>query len=442
MSKNPIRNDDPYRLWGRRDFVRIGSLGMMGLGLSDYLALRAAGKEAGREKSDSGKSCIMIVLDGGPPQHETFDMKPDAPREVRGEFKPIPTNVSGIQICEHLPKTARQMDKFAVVRSCYGKTAIHFTGVYYLMTGFMPLQSVDFPSRGAVAAKELGPRNGLPPYVLSARLDHAQGPGFLGSAYAPFWVRGDPSSPDFKIQDVDLPTGVDWNDISDRRWLMKKIDKQFRQRDTQGLFDDRERFFQEAEDIIRSPQVKEAFDIWQEPEPLRNRYGRTPTGQGCLLARRLVESGVRFVTVNAARAVWDTHADNFNRCKNALLPEFDAAFATLLEDLSARGLLDSTLVVVSGEFGRTPKVNPNAGRDHWPKVFSVALAGAGIQGGQMYGSSDAQGAEPKDNPVSMEDLSATIYDRLGIDPETEYHTETNRPIKIANGGRPIRSPLV
>ncbi len=310
------------------------------------------------------------------------------------------------------------------------------------MTGFMPLQSVDFPSRGAVVAKELGARNGLPPYVLNATLDHAAGPGFLGSAYSPFWVRSDPSAPDFKIDDVELPVDIDWSDVSDRRWLVKKLDAAFRERDTKGRFDDRERFFQEAESIIRSPAVKNAFDIAAEPEPLRNRYGRTPLGQGCLLARRLVESGVRFVTVNAARAIWDTHADNFTRCEKVLLPEFDSAFAALVADLDERGMLDSTLVVVAGEFGRTPKVNPNAGRDHWPQVFSVVMAGGGIQGGQVYGSSDASGGQPKDNPVSMEDLSATIYDRLGIDPDKEYITLTNRPVRLANRGKPIRSPLV
>ncbi|MDE0125095.1 MAG: DUF1501 domain-containing protein [Bryobacterales bacterium] len=427
----------PPGLWGRREFLRVGSLGALGLGLSDYLRL-----SAGQPTPARGDACIMIVLDGGPPQHETFDMKPDAPSDVAGTFRPIPTNVSGIRICEHLPRTAMQADKFAILRSVYGDTAIHFTGVYYLMTGFMPLQSVDFPSRGAVVAKELGSRNGLPPYVLNATLDHAAGPGFLGSAYSPFWVRSDPSSPDFRIDDLEIPLDMDWSEISDRRWLVKRLDAQFRERDTKGLFSDRERFFQEAESIIRSPAVKTAFDISAEPERLRNRYGRTPLGQGCLLARRLVEGGVRFVTINAARAIWDTHSDNFNRCEKVLLPEFDAAFATLMEDMHQRGLLESTLVVVAGEFGRTPKINPNAGRDHWPKVFSAVLAGAGVQGGQAYGSSDSVGGEPRDNPVSMEDLTATIYDRLGIDPDKEYHTPTNRPVRLANRGKPITSHLV
>ena len=427
----------PDSTWGRREFLRVGSLGPLGLGLSEYLRLTAA-----QPKATSDKSCIMIVLDGGAPQHETFDMKPEAPSDVRGLFRPIPSNVPGIQICEHLPMTARQADKFAIMRSVFGDTAIHFTGVYYLMTGFMPLQSVDFPSRGAVVAKELGPRNGLPPYVLNATLDHAAGPGFLGSAFSPFWVRSDPGSPDFQIDDLEVPVDMDWSQISDRRWLVKKLDAKFRERDTRGIFEDRERFFQEAESIIRSPTVKNAFDIAAEPDALRSRYGRTPIGQGCLLARRLVEAGVRFVTVNAARAIWDTHSDNFNRCKDVLLPEFDPAFATLMEDLHQRGMLESTLVVVSGEFGRTPKVNPNAGRDHWPSVFSVLLAGAGIQGGQVYGSSDAVGGEPKDNPVSMEDLSATIYDRLGIDSDKEYHTPSGRPVRLANRGKPIRAPLV
>jgi hypothetical protein len=421
-------------LWGRREFLRIGAAG--GLGLADYLSLRAETPAAGN------KSCIMIVLDGGPPQHETFDMKPDAPADIRGTFKPIATNVSGIQICEHLPKTARQMDKFAILRSVNGRTAIHFNGVYFLMTGYLPIQSMEFPSLGAVAAKELGRQKGMPPYVLNAMLDHAMGPGFLGSAYAPFWVRSDPSSPEFRVDDLELPVDTDWQEIADRRWLMSQIDKSFRERDTKGLFESRDRFFQEAESIMRSPQVKKAFDIWSEPEALRDRYGRTPLGQGCLLARRLVEGGARFVTINSSRAIWDTHADNFKRCEKQLLPEFDAAFATLMEDLSQRGLLASTLVVVSGEFGRTPKINASGGRDHWPRVFSVLMAGAGVKGGQVYGSSDATGSDPKDNPVSVEDLTATIYDRLGVNPAKEYHAPNGRPVRLSNNGNPIRSPLV
>ena len=424
------------QLWGRREFIRIGSLGPLGIGLGDYLSLRA------QSPTQSDKSCIMIVLDGGMSHLDTFDMKPDAPSDVRSTFNSMATKVPGISICEHLPRTAQQMDKFAILRSVWGRTAIHFNGVYFLMTGYLPIQSMEFPSMGAVVAKELGLRKGMPPYVLNAMLDHAMGPGFLGSAYAPFWVRSDPNSPDFRVEDLELPVDVDWKTVSDRRALVKQMDAAFRVRDTKGITESRDSFYVEAERIMRSPPVKKAFDIWAEPEPLRDRYGRTPIGQGCLLARRLVESGVRFVTVNAARAIWDTHGDNFNRLQKVLLPEFDMAYATLLEDLSDRGLLSSTIVVVSGEFGRTPKINANAGRDHWPRVFSVLLAGAGVKGGQVYGSSDATGSEPKDNPTSMEDLIATVYDRLGMDPRKEYRAPSGRPIRLSNNGTPIRSPLV
>jgi len=384
----------------------------------------------------------MVVLDGGMSHHDTFDMKLDAPSEIRGTFKSIPTKVPGIQVCEHLPKVAAQIDKFAILRSVWGRTAIHFNGVYFLMTGYLPIQSMEFPSLGAVVAKELGSRKGMPPYVLNAMLDHAMGPGFLGSAYAPFWVRSDPNAPDFRVDDFKLPVDVDWQTVSDRRWLVKQMDDAFRDRDTKGITASRDSYYVEAERIMRSPEVKKAFDIWAEPDPLRDRYGRTPIGQGCLLARRLVESGVRFVTVNASRAIWDTHADNFNRLQKVLLPEFDMAYSALLQDLSDRGMLGSTLVVVSGEFGRTPKINATGGRDHWPRVFSVLLAGAGIKGGQLYGSSDATGAEPKDNPPSIEDLAATIYERLGVDPKKEYHAPSGRPIRLSNNGTPIRSPLV
>lgn len=424
------------RIWGRREFVRVASLSPLGLGLGDYLSLRA------QSQTKPERSCIMVVLDGGMSHHDTFDMKLDAPSEIRGTFKPIATKAPGIQICEHLPKVAAQMDKVAVLRSVWGRTAIHFNGVYFLMTGYLPIQSMEFPALGAVVAKELGPRKGMPPYVLNAMLDHAMGPGFLGSAYSPFWVRSDPSAPDFRVDDLELPVDVDWKTVSDRRWLVKQMDDAFRERDTKGITATRDSFYMEAERIMRSPEVKKAFDIWAEPEPLRDRYGRTPIGQGCLLARRLVESGVRFVTVNASRAIWDTHADNFNRLQKVLLPEFDMAYSALLQDLADRGLLSSTLVVVSGEFGRTPKINANGGRDHWPRVFSVLLAGAGVKGGQVYGSSDATGAEPKDNPTSIEDLTATIYDRLGVDPKKEYKAPNGRPIRLSNNGTPIRSPLV
>ncbi len=424
------------QLWGRREFIRIASLGPLGLGLGDYLSLRA------QSQTQSERSCIMVVLDGGMSHHDTFDMKPDAPADIRGTFQPVATKVPGIQICEHLPRVAQQMDKFAIVRSVWGRTAIHFNGVYFLMTGYLPIQSMEFPSLGAVAAKELGPRKGMPPYVLNAMLDHAMGPGFLGSAYAPFWVRSDPNAANFRVEDLELPVDVDWKTVSDRRWLVKQMDDAFRERDTKGVTASRDSFYIQAEQIMRSPAVKKAFDIWAEPEPLRDRYGRTPIGQGCLLARRLVESGVRFVTVNASRAIWDTHGDNFNRLQKVLLPEFDMAYAALLEDLAERGLLSSTLVVVSGEFGRTPKINANAGRDHWPRVFSALLAGAGIKGGQAYGSSDSTGSEPKDNPTSMEDLVATVYDRLGVDPKKEYRAPSGRPIRLSNNGTPIRSPLV
>ncbi|MBC8164819.1 MAG: DUF1501 domain-containing protein [Bryobacteraceae bacterium] len=426
-----------WNLWGRREFVRVGSLGSLGLGLGEFAALKAEGRVR-----DTNKACIFIVLDGGPSQLETFDMKPEAPSDVRGTFKPIPTNVPGMEICEHLPRTARQADKFCILRSVYGKTAVHFPGVYYLATGYMPLQSMEFPSMGAVVARELGTRNGIPPYILSAPVDHAMGAGFLGSAASPFWVRSDPNSPQFRVDDLELPTDTNWSDVSDRTWLMRQLDARFRERDVKGQFAARDKFFQEAESIIRAPTVKQAFDISKETGAVRDRYGRTPLGQGCLLARRLVEGGARFVTVNASRAIWDTHADNFNRLSKVLLPEFDAAYAALLEDLAQRGLLDSTLVVVAGEFGRTPKINKDGGRDHWPRVFSTLIAGAGIRGGQVYGSSDATASDPKDNPVKMEDLAATIFDRLGIDATKEYHAPNGRPVRLANNGVPIRSPLV
>ncbi len=424
----------PKEIWGRRDFIRIGGLGFLGLGLTECL-------QPGVEGATSDRACIFIVLDGGPAQHETFDPKPDAPAEIRGEFKSIPTNVAGIQICEHLPFTAQQADKFAIIRSMTARSAVHFQALYHLLTGYSQSPTLEYPAIGALVGKELGPRSEMLPYVVCSPYDHGTGAGFLGGEYGPFTVRN-PDAADFRVQDLVLPIDTDWSDIADRNWLRKQLDLAFRQRDTHGDFELREKFYSQAEMVIRSGKVKEAFDIWAEPESVRSKYGRTPLGQGCLLARRLVEHGVRFVTVNAARAIWDGHVDHFKRCATLLLPEFDRAFATLLADLSQRGLLASTLVVVAGEFGRTPKINAQAGRDHWPSCFSSVLAGAGIKGGQVYGCSDATGAEPKDNPVRIEDLAATIFDRIGLDPDRENHTPTGRPIRLANKGVPIGSPLV
>jgi hypothetical protein len=422
----------PKSVWGRRDFVRIGSAGLLGLNAWDWFRMpsaRAAAKD---------RSCILIWLMGGPPQQDMWDMKPDAPSEYRGIFKPIPTNVSGIQLSEHLPKTAKVMDKFAIIRSMTGKTAQHEPAQDYVLSGYPPLASLAYPSMGSVVAKQAGSRNGLPPYVAVAKPGYAYGPGFLGASYSPF-AAGDPNQADYQVRDIRLPTDVDWDESSDRRLLLKQMDAQFlknaaiRKADTRGEFAAVDDAYAKAVDLVSSAKAQKAFQIFEEPDAIREKYGRTPMGQGCLLARRLVEAGTRFVTVTTGMNVWDTHVRNFDMLQNDLLPSFDMAFSALVSDLHDRGMLDSTLVIANGEFGRTPKVNAAGGRDHWPKVWSCAMAGAGIRGGQIYGASDANAAEVKDKPVTVEDYTATVYELLGIDYSIEYQTPIGRPVRISNG---------
>ena len=414
-------------LFGRRDFMRIGSLGSLGLTLSG--ALRGGAKK--------DISCILVWQSGGNPHTDTFDMKPDAPLEIRGEFKPISTNVPGIQVCEHLPFTARQADKFTILRSMKSKENNHERAINYLLTGYLPLPTLEFPSMGSVVSKELGAKNGMPPYVAVPNTFPSYGAGFLGGAYNPF-IAGDANVSGYRVRDLALPADVDWSRVGNRKYLLNQMDAKFKAIETSPDFGAMDAFEQRAYDLLSSPVAKKAFDIQAEPEALREQYGRTPVGQGCLLARRLVESGVRFVTVAKGWLNYDTHGDNFNTMQKILLPEFDRAFAALLEDLDQRGMLDTTLVIANGEFGRTPKINSDAGRDHHCKAWSVVFAGAGITGGRVLGATDKTGTEVTDLPVEPEDLLYTIYSILGIDPTKEHHTPIGRPVKNANGGSMIK----
>jgi hypothetical protein len=287
-----------------------------------------------------------------------------------------------------------------------------------------------------VIAKELGSKDGMPPYVAVPNTFPSYGAGYLGGEYNPF-ISGDPNVAGYKVRDLTLPTDVDWARVGNRRWLLDKMDAKYRALDANTDFDALDSFQQRAYDLMRSPAARKAFDIESEPAALRERYGRTPVGQGALLARRLVEGGVRFVTVAKGWLNYDTHGDNFNIMKKVLLPEFDRAFATLLDDLHQRGMLDSTLVIGMGEFGRTPKVNKDAGRDHHNKAWSIALAGAGIQGGRVLGATDSTASEVTDLPVQPEDLLASIYGILGVDTTREYQTPIGRPSRIVNNGHPI-----
>ena len=410
-------------LFGRRDFLRIGSLGALGVSLDGVL-------RAGAKKDIS---CILLWQSGGCGHLDTFDLKPDAPKEIRGEFKPISTNVPGIQICEHLPFTAKQADKFTILRSMKSRENNHERAINYLLTGYLPLPTLEFPSMGSVVSKELGPKNGLPPYVAVPNTFPSYGGGYLGGAYNPF-IAGDPNVSGYQVRDMTLPADVDWTRVANRNFLLKQMDAKFNAIESSTDMAAMDAFYQKAYDLLKSPAARKAFDIGAEKESLRERYGRTPVGQGALLARRLVESGVRFVTVAKGWLNYDTHGDNFNIMKKALLPEFDRAFAGLLEDLHERGMLDTTLVIAMGEFGRTPKVNDAAGRDHHSKAWSIALAGAGIPGGRVLGATDENGVQVIDLPVEPEDLLFTIYTILGVDPTREYQTPIGRPVKPVNGG--------
>lgn len=419
-------------LFGRRDFIKIGSLGALGLNLAD--TLRGAAASTVKPKKDL--SIILVWQSGGCGQQDTFDMKPDAPIEYRGEFKPISTNVPGMQVCEHLPRTAKICDKLTVLRSMKSRENNHERAINYLLTGYLPLPTIEFASIGSVIAKEKGPNNGMPPYVAIPNTFPSYGAGFLGGEYNPF-ISGDPNVTGYKVRDLTLPTDVDFERLGNRRHLVEQMDKKFRAIEASADFKALDGFYHRAYDLIASPTAKKAFDIESEPAKLRERYGRTPVGQGCLLARRLVESGVRFVTVAKGWLNYDTHGDNFNIMKKVLLPEFDPAFATLVEDLSDRGMLDSTLVISMGEFGRTPMVNKDAGRDHHSKAWSVVFAGGGLTGGRILGATDKTATEVTDNPVEPEDLMYTLYTMLGMDPAKEFHTTIGRPVKLANGGKLI-----
>ena len=414
----------------RRAFLRIGSLGVFGsLAWSDVLALRARAATV----ASKDISIIHILLSGGISHIDTFDMKPDTRAEFRGIFKPISTNVPGIQICEHLPMTARIADKYTIIRSMTHKNSVHEKASYLVLSGHEPIATVHHPSLGAVIAKELGARNELPPYIsIPGMTGLWEGAGVIPAKFAPFET-GDPNNPKFSVRDISLPMNVDWARMNGRNSLLSLVDSEFRRYDASGIFETVDSFQKTAHDLVASPLTKKAFAIQDEPEKIRERYGRTSLGQGALLARRLVQNGVRFVTVSNGYYKWDHHAKVFENLADKYLPELDRAFSALIEDLHQRGMLDTTLVVMTGEFGRTPEVNVNAGRDHWPNVFSLVIAGAGVPGGHVWGESDKDGAQVKDKPVEVADLIATIYQKVGIDYQKEYVSNIGRPFKLAEG---------
>jgi hypothetical protein len=408
----------------RRDFIRMGSLAFGGLHLPKLLA---------NSEQKTERSCIVIFQNGGASQLDSFDPKPEAPSDIRGSFGSIPTSIPGVHVSGLLPRTAKIMHRIAVIRSMHSDEAIHERARQYVFSGTRPRNDLLQPSYGAVMAKERGPRNGLPPFVVIPEKDLSAEAGFLGPLFDPF-IAGNPNKKTFSVQDLTLPAGVSNEEVSARKELLAKLDRRFREAENSPLLDSMNEFYQKAYDLISSAAAREAFAIQKETDKLRDAYGRTGVGQGCLLARRLIESGVRLAAVY--HGGYDTHTDH-EKATKPLLTEFDQAFPVLLDDLDQRGLLSNTLVLVIGDFGRTPKVNFSGGRDHWPRAFSVALAGAGIPRGVIVGSTDKQAGEPTDRPVKIEDLAATIYRSLGIDFNKDYHAN-GRPVRIVKDGTPLK----
>ncbi len=439
----------------RREWLRAGSLGVLGLGLPQLWRGRAAA--AGR--SVRARSCLILYLSGGPPQHETWDPKPAAPAEVRGPYRPIASTVTGLMVGELMPRVARVADRCCVLRAVSTQDNAHSSSGYWMLTGTpyprpntecnQP-RPADWPCLGAVVKRLRAGRGALPPAVTlpEQMISNAnivavgQSAGFLGRAWDPWLLTCDPSSPDFRVPELGLTPEVPPLRLDGRRSLLSQVNRHLDAVDRVGAANRYDNLSRQAFDLLRSPKARQAFALEQEPAAVRERYGRHKFGQSVLLARRLVEAGVSLVQVNWPREkgdmassspVWDTHAKNAERLKTALMPPMDQAYSALLEDLEQRGLLDETLVVWMGEFGRTPKINAQGGRDHWGHVFSVALAGGGIKGGQVVGASDAIGAEPRDGRVDPHDLAATIFHCLGYRPETEIHDPLGRPVPISRG---------
>jgi hypothetical protein len=416
--------------------------------------LAGAFREAAAETTGAPKpirACILVFYYGGPSHLDTWDMKPKAPREVRGEFRPIATNVPGINVCEHMPHSARVVDRLAIVRSVHHPMTNHNAAAFAALSGRNPAKGDlellgndrnDPPCLGSTLSHGLPARPGLPTFVALPHVMHnvvklpGQVAGFLGSTHDPFQLNSDPSLPGFKLDELELPGDVPLGRLERREGLLRGAEGVLPEGDFDG-------YRSRAVELLQSEEIRRAFRLDGEDPRMRDRYGRTKLGQSLILARRLVEAGVRFVTVydhqvNGQLANWDAHADVFPRHKNDLIPPADRAFASLIDDLTDRGLLDSTLVIASGEFGRTPKINATAGRDHWPFCYTTVLAGGGVHGGMVHGASDRLGARPDLDGVTPADLAATLFWRFGLDPDSEIRDLDGRPYRLAEG-RPLRA---
>ena len=447
---------------GRRQFLQASLGGLGTLGLADLLRLRAETAVAGRPRLDT--ACILVWLDGGPSHLDTFDLKPEAPAEFRGPFRPIHTKVPGLELCEHLPQHARLADKFTLIRSCTHSAADHAMGAQYMLSGRTSPgpnglePPVRFPDLGSII-KWAGPlgRNGMPNYVGVPRRQESAGPGYLGMAYEPFEVRANPNKPDFQVPNLGLPADRTER-LHDRMALLQSFDAARRDLDQRGLMEAMDSYDQEAVRLLTGGEARKAFDLSRVDSRERDRYGRSYVGQNLLLARRLVESGIAFVHADGRnfsdvapgiQSDWDDHAGfpcNIFEAMEKRLPWFDQAISALIEDLYQRGLDKRVLVVVTGEFGRTPRIHRKAnkktgvvqpGREHWSRAMSMLVSGGGLEMGQVIGATTAHGETPKDRPLRPGDLLATVYHHLGIDTSREYRDHSGRPLPILTDGTPI-----
>ncbi len=429
----------------RRDFIQVGLGGVLGLGLCDLLRLKANAAQPPAARSGKNVNCILIWLDGGPSHYETFDPKPDAPSDIRGEFKAISTKVPGIQFSECIPKLASVADKFTVVRSICHKDPNHGGGNHYMMTGAptpVPVACGAFvtfhPSFGSMVSYDRGIRKGLPAYVSVPEVSRSGGPNFLGAQHAPFVIDGSPNSESFKVRDVTLPPAISEGRASSRQELRRSLDgmKRFADKLAEDPAVSFDQFYARGLDLVSSREAQEAFDIHSEEKSVREEYGRNDFAQRLLLARRLVEVGVSFVTVYYGG--WDHHTKIFDAYKGDHLKRLDQGLAALITDLDRRGLLENTLVLTLGEFGRTPKINKDGGRDHWPGAMSVLMAGAGVPRGGVVGATDPKGYYASESVYRPEDFAASLYTKMGIVHAQVLHTTTGRPVQLVNNGRLIK----
>jgi hypothetical protein len=433
--------EDPahFRRVSRREFVFTGLIGGLGLTLGDFFKLRAEQTALTEPLKARAEACIHIFLPGGSAAQETWDPKPFAPIEYRGPLGTVDTVLPGVKFSQHMQETAKIADKITVVRSMTHGEAAHERGTHNMFTGYRPSPALQYPAMGSVISHELGSRNNLPPYVCVPGVPNEYASsGYLSTAHGPFSLGNDPANKGFAVRDLNMHKALTPERFDRRRSILGTVDEHFRTLEKSDALVAMDSFYQAAYGLVSSKEAREAFNLEAEPQAIRDEYGVNAAGQRMLMARRLVESGVRFVSLTYGG--WDMHA-NIAQGMQRELPNFDKAYAALIRDLDRRGMLDKTLVMVTSEFGRTPKINKDAGRDHWPKVFSVAFAGGGFKRGYVHGSSDATATEPENDPLTVENMAATVFRQLGVDPDKRLMAPGNRPIDIVRGGEIVQELL-